>query len=302
MLTTFTIRLMLCVGLAAVLSETLPLPRSYWVVLAVAVVVKPDFGSVFARAVQYGAGTIVGAAVAALILAAHPPAAVLLALMIVLAALLPYAMSRNYALYGIAFTPLVILLIELISPGGWRIADDRLIDILLGCAMALAVGYLPWPSRWHAHLPRDLAAAVDDAGRYLEEALSQQRPDVGAVVHARVRRRLAALRIEFQRIQAEPNGVRRQVTVWLPAVAALERLIEAVTAQKVMAEGQPLPREELDRLASSLRSLAAAVRSGIPVERHPPSRGTPPPLHPVDDAVHELHTVLSDLLGYCGAS
>jgi uncharacterized membrane protein YccC len=39
---TFTIRLMVCIGMAAVASEVLPLQRSYWVVLTVAVVVKPD--------------------------------------------------------------------------------------------------------------------------------------------------------------------------------------------------------------------------------------------------------------------
>ena len=84
---TFTIRLTLCVGVAAIFSETLPLQRSYWVVLAVAVVMKPDYGSVFARTLQYAAGTVIGALVAALILAARPSDAALLAPMIALAAL-----------------------------------------------------------------------------------------------------------------------------------------------------------------------------------------------------------------------
>ena len=57
---TFTIRLMVCVGVAAVASEVLPLQRSYWVVLTVAIVVKPDNGSVFARALRRGIGMIVG--------------------------------------------------------------------------------------------------------------------------------------------------------------------------------------------------------------------------------------------------
>jgi uncharacterized membrane protein YccC len=43
---TFTVRLMMCVGVAAVASEVLPLQRSYWVVLTVAIVVKPDYGPV----------------------------------------------------------------------------------------------------------------------------------------------------------------------------------------------------------------------------------------------------------------
>jgi len=69
----FAIRLMLCIGVAMVLSQVLPLQRSYWVPLTVAVVLRPDLGSVFARALQSGAGTVIGASAGALILASRPP-------------------------------------------------------------------------------------------------------------------------------------------------------------------------------------------------------------------------------------
>lgn len=59
----FTVRLMACVGVAGVISQVLRVQRSYWVVLAVVVVLKPDLGSVFARAVQRSIGTIVGAVI-----------------------------------------------------------------------------------------------------------------------------------------------------------------------------------------------------------------------------------------------
>ncbi len=65
---TFVIRLMACIGVAGLVSEVLPLQRSYWVPLTVAIVLKPDYGSVFARAVQRGIGTIVGAVAGAVLL------------------------------------------------------------------------------------------------------------------------------------------------------------------------------------------------------------------------------------------
>src|SRR5690242_18868943 len=42
----FTLRLMACMGVAGLVSEVFPLQRSYWVPLTVAIVLKPDFGSV----------------------------------------------------------------------------------------------------------------------------------------------------------------------------------------------------------------------------------------------------------------
>jgi len=68
----FTLRLMACMGAAGLVSEVLPLQRSYWVPLTVAIVFKPDYGSVFARALQRGIGTVVGAvAGAALLVLVH---------------------------------------------------------------------------------------------------------------------------------------------------------------------------------------------------------------------------------------
>jgi Fusaric acid resistance protein-like len=65
---TFTIRLMICIGAAGVVTEVLPLARSYWVPLTVAIVLRPDYGSVFAPALQRGIGTIVGAVAGAVLL------------------------------------------------------------------------------------------------------------------------------------------------------------------------------------------------------------------------------------------
>lgn len=50
----------------------------------------------------------------------------------VLAALLPYGRSRNYGLLATFLTPLVVVLIDLLTPVGWRLAEDRLIDTLIG--------------------------------------------------------------------------------------------------------------------------------------------------------------------------
>ncbi|HEX3190936.1 MAG TPA: FUSC family protein, partial [Streptosporangiaceae bacterium] len=154
----FTLRLMACMGAAGVVSEVLPLQRSYWVALTVAIVFKPDYGSVFARALQRGIGTVVGA-VAGAVLLALVHGAWLLIPFAVLAALLPFGRSRNYGLLATFLTPLVVVLI----------------DTLIGCAIVLLIGFAPWPMSWYSHLPRQYARAALDVCRYLEEALGPGR-------------------------------------------------------------------------------------------------------------------------------
>jgi uncharacterized membrane protein YccC len=117
---TFVLRLMACMGVAGVFSEVLALQRSYWVPLTVAIVLKPDYGSVFARALQRGIGTIVGAVAGAALLALIHGAWLLIPFGL-LAALLPYGRNRNYGLLATFLTPLVVVLIDLLKPGagGW---------------------------------------------------------------------------------------------------------------------------------------------------------------------------------------
>jgi uncharacterized membrane protein YccC len=290
---TFALRLMLCIGVATVCSQTLPLQRSYWVPLAVAVVLKPDFGSVFARAWQYAAGTAIGAAAGALILTGYPPDPALLVPIAVLAALLRYGMSRNYGLFAVFLTALVILLIDLLTHGGWRLAEARLIDVLLGCGIALGLGYAPWPSSWHAHVPRDLAAAIDEAARYLDLALRDRAPGPAASAHARARRKLATVRVEFQRTMAEPRRVRERVTAWWPAVIALEWLLEAISATAVNTGGQqPPPAAAVSELSTALRQVGTAVRARWSVPPQP-QLPRPPSLELVSDAVHSVRDAVA---------
>ncbi len=67
--------------------------------------------------------------------------------------MLPYGRNRNYGLLATFLTPLVVVLVDLLKPVGWRLAGDRLVDTLIGCAIVLVVGFAPWPMSWYAHLP-----------------------------------------------------------------------------------------------------------------------------------------------------
>jgi uncharacterized membrane protein YccC len=293
---TWTIRLMACVGLAAVASEVLPLQRSYWVVLTVAIVVKPDNGSVFARAVQRGIGTIVGVVLGAVILAAVPHGPWLLFPMAVLAALQPYGRLRNFGLGATFTTPLIVLLIDLLAQAGWRLPEQRLVDTLLGCAIVLLVGYATWPSSWHAHLPAQFAATLRDFCRFMEAALipdpDPAAPGRGWQLRRQAYRALGDLHGEYDRATSEPAAVSRRALVWWPAIVALDVVIDAATATRVaISRGAPAPSPDaVHQLTAALYAVADAIDAGVP-----PRIGELPDdeaLEPVTDAVRPVLSVL----------
>ncbi len=287
------VRLMVCIGVAAVMSEILPLERSYWVVLTVAIVMKPDFGSVFARAIQRGAGTVAGAVIGTVILVSVPYGALLLIPVAVFAALLPYGRSRNYGLMSVFLTPLVVLLIDLPDRTGWRLAGARLVDTLLGCGIVLVIGYAPWPRMWNAHLPGQFADTVASVCEYLEQALVQRSPERHRL-RRRAYRALSDLRAEFQRTLSEPPALSRRATTWWPAVVGLEQALDAITAAAVAADhGAALPAPgSVRELEAVLRGLVDAGRSGTkPTD--PPRLPADEQLMPVTDAVRRVRAVLA---------
>jgi uncharacterized membrane protein YccC len=301
----FTIRLMVCTGVAAVITQSFSLTRSYWVVLTVAIVLKPDYGSVFARALQRGIGTIVGAFLGAAILAVVPYGLWLLVPFGVLAALLPYGKARNFGLSATFLTPLVVLLIDLENKSGWRLAADRLIDTLLGCVVVLVLGYAAWPSTWQAHLPGQFADSLRAMCDYMEESLvpGDQRgarageaegPARRSRLRRRVGRSLSDLRVEFQRSLAEPRAVSRRATAWWPAVAGLEKVMDAVTTAAVaISRGAPAPAPgSVHQLTAMLRGVADAMAAGVAPAR-PRDYPADPELQPVVDAVRSVLAVLT---------
>jgi uncharacterized membrane protein YccC len=324
----FTIRLMLCMGVAAVISEVAPLQRSYWVVLTVAIILKPDYGSVFARALQRGIGTIVGAVLGAAILAVVPYGPWLLLPFGVLAALLPYGKARNFGLSATFLTPLVVVLIDLLSPGGWRLAEDRLIDTVLASAIVLLIGYAPWPVSWSAHLPSQFAGTLRAVAAYMDEALvtawgsgpqpvasplattpgtaagaapdatsgtspgGAPTPRSGLRRHAS--RALSDLRAEFQRTLSEPPAISRRASAWWPAVVGLEEVTDATTTLVVaMGGGAPRPAPDaVHELTGTLRAVADAIEAQAP-PAIPGRLPDDPALTPVTDAVRLVLSVLA---------
>jgi uncharacterized membrane protein YccC len=306
----FTLRLMVCTGAAAVLSEVLPLDRSYWLVLTVGIILKPDYGSVFARAVQRGVGTVFGAVLGAAIVVVVPYGPLLLIPFGILAALLPYAKARSFGLVAVFLTPLVVLLIDLLDVAGWRLAEARLIDTVLASAVVLVIGYAPWPSAWQAHLPGQFASTLRAVCAYTDEALvtawgssgsgggaAGRGPGAPPAWRSRLRRRafraLSDLRAEFQRTMSEPAPVSRRATAWWPAVVALEDLMDAVTATVVAIGRGAAPPEAagVHQLTGTLRAVADAIEAGTPPRAAGPLPGDER-LSPVTAAVRSFLSVL----------
>jgi uncharacterized membrane protein YccC len=259
------LRMALCMAIAELLTIFLPLERSYWLALTVAIVLKPDFGSVFARAVQRGVGTLVGAVVGAGLIALHPNGWVLVLCAAAIAFLLPITQVRQYGMFSTTLTPLVIILLEAGHAGGVDLLVARVVDTAVACAIVLVFGYLLWPGSRKPRIGGRLADAVDVVARYADVALRRE-PHGRNTLRRHAYRQLSDLRTELQRVLVEPSAAGRLAAAWYPAIVGLERVTGAVTkvAVDIRQGGQVPPAEDVDQVVAALRDIRDAVRGGRP--------------------------------------
>ncbi|MEV0317368.1 FUSC family protein [Streptomyces sp. NPDC050658] len=260
----YGLRLALCIGIAQALVSLIDVPRSYWVALTVTFVLKPDFGSVFSRAVLRALGTAAGLVVAAAVLAEVPRGWWDVPVMMLLAALIPALTPRGYGWQTAAITPVILLLSDVLNHQGFGLVVPRLVDSLIGCAIALVAGYLLWPESWHTRIGDRLADAVADTATYVECAFGTTAGEPAA--QARMRRRLyrdlSVIRTEFQRALTEPPPTGRRAAAWWPLMVAVERIVDATTAARVRVRhgAQPPGAVEIREVAVQLRELAQGLR------------------------------------------
>ncbi|MGV9449905.1 FUSC family protein [Streptomyces sp. NPDC003635] len=260
----YGLRLALCIGVAQVLVSIIPVPRSYWVALTITFVMKPDFGSVFSRALLRALGTVAGLVVAAAVLSQVPRGWWDVPVMLLLAPLIPALTPRGYGYQTAAITPVILLLSDVLNHQGTDLLLPRLVDSLMGCAIALIAGYLLWPESWHTRVGDRLSDAVRDTARYVEGAFGAHAVDPPA--RARMRRRLyrdlSVIRTEFQRALTEPPPTGRRAAAWWPLVVAVERIVDATTAARVRVKhgSAPPTQAEIDQVALQLRELSDGLR------------------------------------------
>ncbi|MGY2004180.1 FUSC family protein [Blastococcus sp. SYSU DS1024] len=260
----FAVRLSLCMTIAEIARQHLPIERPYWVLLTVAIVLKPDFGSVFTRAVQRGAGTLLGVLLGSALLAVLPRNGWVLVALAGSAAVLPWARNANFGLFSVFQTPLIILLLDLALPAGPGLVGARLLDTLIGCAIVLVFGYLLWPQTWRAPLDEALRDAARSLDAFVAAAFTG-----GPAERRRARRRsyraLTELQTQLQRRLAEPPPISTRAAAWWPVIVQLERAADAVTEAVIASRGgEPAPDlAQVAVLRRAIRGLEDDVRASV---------------------------------------
>lgn len=133
-------RYLLGIAAAGVTVATTGIGHPYWTYVTASVPMSaPDLHARLIRAAQRVIGTAAGLGVAALVLAAHPSSYAAIILIAVLQACTELTTGRNYSLGLVFFTPMALLLGDLMLPAPIDILlSQRALETVIGLTIALA--------------------------------------------------------------------------------------------------------------------------------------------------------------------
>jgi uncharacterized membrane protein YccC len=140
-------RVVSAVALASAISQSLGVPRSYWVVMVAGAVLQASHTDRLngIRVAQRIVGTIIGVGVFLLFALIEPGFPLLLSI-ILLQFTTEVVVARNYALALVFITPTALIISSLVGTGpAYTVAMERMLDTLLGAIIALAV---LWLEKW----------------------------------------------------------------------------------------------------------------------------------------------------------
>lgn len=160
----------LCIGYAFI--QFTGLQHGYWILLTSLFVCQPNYSATRRRLALRIVGTLVGVAVGLPLLLLVPSLEGQLSLIVVTGVLFFAFRNVQYAHATMFITLLVLLCFNLLGEG-FEVAFPRVIDTLLGCAIAWAAVTFIWPDWRFRRLSKVVERAFNANCRYLDAILEQ---------------------------------------------------------------------------------------------------------------------------------
>ncbi len=160
----------LCIGYAFI--QFTGMNHGYWILLTSLFVCQPNYNATRHRLTLRVIGTLVGVAIGIPVLWFVPSLEGQLVLIVITGVLFFAFRNVQYAHATMFITLLVLLCFNLLGEG-FEVALPRIIDTLLGCAIAWAAVSFIWPDWRFRRLPQVADRAINANCRYLDAILEQ---------------------------------------------------------------------------------------------------------------------------------
>jgi uncharacterized membrane protein YccC len=193
------------------IGELFSMQNPYWIILTIAVIMRPSFGLTKARTINRVIGTLIGAtfAIGVILLTQNP---IVYAVIGILAMPLAFSlMQLNYRNAAVFITLHVIFVYALFEPNILGVIKFRILDTLIGASLAFSATYLLWPSWQFQNIQEYFIKAMQSNQLFMKEIALFYHQKEKISTNYKVKRKEAFLNIAdlnsaFQRLNQDPKS------------------------------------------------------------------------------------------------
>ncbi|SHI50128.1 Uncharacterized membrane protein YccC [Mesonia phycicola] len=210
-----SLRLAILMVLGLILGHVFDLQNSYWILLTVVVIMRPNYGLTKERTKKRIIGTLIGGVVAIgiVLLVNDPYIYIILAVISLITAF--SMLQKNYVGAAAFITLNVVFLYALLQPNALNVIQYRVLDTLVGAGLAFLGNKFILPTWEHIAIENTLANVIEKNINYLKE-IEQFYNKKGRLTNAyKLARKEAFLAMgnlsaAFQRTSQEPKSKQKE--------------------------------------------------------------------------------------------
>ena len=230
-----SLRLTVAIIFAFVLGTLLDIRNTYWILLSIIVIMRPNYGLTKERSKDRVIGTLIGALIAIGIVLLTQNVIVYSVLAIISLTLSFSLIQQNYKSAAALITINIVFVYSLINPNAFQVIQYRVIDTLIGASIAVIANYTLWPS-WEAlNLKSVLVDALNKNRKYLIATQELYHDKKDNELGYKVARKEAFLAISnlnaaFQRLTQDPKSKQKEFKLIYDMVTLNQTMVSAIAS------------------------------------------------------------------------
>jgi uncharacterized membrane protein YccC len=230
-----SLRFAVAMVFAYVLGTYLDIQNTYWILMSVVVIMRPNYGLTKERSKDRIIGTLIGAAVAiGIVLLTHN--VIVYGILAIISLTFAFALlQQNYKSAAAFITLTIIFMYSLINPNAFEVIQYRVIDTVIGAVIAILANYLLWPSWEVYNLKMVLFNALRKNQRYLLATKDlyhekDQNQLAYKVARKEVFLAISNLNAAFQRLTQDPKSKQKEFQLIYKLVTLNQTMVSAIAS------------------------------------------------------------------------
>ena len=230
-----SLRLAVVVLTGFAIGKTFSMQNPYWILLTIIIIMRPSFGLTKSRSIHRVVGTLIGAAIATVVILITQNTivyGVIAAISLPLAYSLVQLNFRNAAVF---VTINVIFVYAIFEPDILSVIQFRIVDTLIGASLAFASNYVLWPTWQFQNIQEEFIKAIASNQNFLKQVSVFYREKGEVSMAYKLARKEAFLNIgdlnaAFQRMSQDPKSKQEERSTIYEIVVFNNTFLSSLTA------------------------------------------------------------------------